>query len=209
MFPVRTFSAFKNGTKVLKIRPGTLAGLKEVLKPQFFKTGLTNFFPVEGATNLPQLIPTSKDDPGDKPDKYKTNSYSDKDNKHYRGHKGHGPLCISPVTAMTLTLIPYIVHTASPLTTAPHPSKYLLYATLVLIVAESASAWQSKVLLSTDSGSVVFNLTYFNEVTLSNETLYRLHDNVIDSCIDINVDHTILYTNFLITLMRRRALNPT
>ena len=46
MFPVRAFSAFKNGTKVLKIRPGTLAGLKKVLKPQFFKTGLTNFFPV-------------------------------------------------------------------------------------------------------------------------------------------------------------------
>ena len=34
-------------------------------------------------------------------------------------------------------------------------------------------------------GSVVFNLTFFNEVTRSNETLYRLHANVIDSCIDI------------------------
>ena len=28
--------------------------------------------------------------PGDKPDNYKTTRYSDKDSKHYRGHRGHG-----------------------------------------------------------------------------------------------------------------------
>ena len=58
-------------------------------------------------------------------------------------------------------------------------------------------------------GSVVFNLTFFNEVARSNETLYRLHANVIDSCMDIIVATTISYRKFLITSMRRRALNPT
>jgi hypothetical protein len=51
-------------------------------------------------------------------------------------------------------------------------------------------------------GSVVFNLTFFNEVTRSNETLYRLHANVIVSRPAIREHH-------LITSMRRRALNPT
>jgi hypothetical protein len=36
LFLVRAYSAFKNGTKVLKLRPGTLAGLKKPLKPQVF-----------------------------------------------------------------------------------------------------------------------------------------------------------------------------
>ncbi len=40
-------------------------------------------------------------------------------------------------------------------------------------------------------GSVVFNLTFFNEVTRSNETLYRLNANVIDSCPVIREHHLI------------------
>ena len=40
--------------------------------------------------------------------------------------------------------------------------------------------------------SVVFNLTFFNEVTRSNETLYRIHANVIDSCIDIIVGRLVI-----------------
>ena len=41
-------------------------------------------------------------------------------------------------------------------------------------------------------GSVVFNLTFFNKVTRSNETLYRIHANVIDSCIDIIVGRPVI-----------------
>ena len=40
-------------------------------------------------------------------------------------------------------------------------------------------------------GSIVFNLTFFKEVTRSNKTLYRIHANVIDSCIDIIVGHLV------------------
>ena len=47
-------------------------------------------------------------------------------------------------------------------------------------------------------GSVVFNLTFFNEVTHSNETLYRLHANVIDSCIDIIVGRPVIREHHLI-----------
>ena len=47
-------------------------------------------------------------------------------------------------------------------------------------------------------GSVVFNLTFFYEVTRSNETLYRLHANVIDSCIDIIVDRPVNREHHLI-----------
>ena len=47
-------------------------------------------------------------------------------------------------------------------------------------------------------GSVVFNLTFFNEVTRSNETLYRLHANVIDSCIDIIVGRPVIREHHLI-----------
>ena len=47
-------------------------------------------------------------------------------------------------------------------------------------------------------GSVVFNLTFFNEVTLSNETLCRLHANVIDSCIDIIVCRPVIREHHLI-----------
>ena len=63
------------------------------------------------------------------------------------------------------------------------------------------------------AGSVNYNLTIFNEVTRSNETLYRLHANVIDSCIDIIVgtillfESTISYRKFPISSIRRRALN--
>jgi len=63
------------------------------------------------------------------------------------------------------------------------------------------------------AGSVNYNLTIFNEVTRSNETLYRLHANVIDSCIDIIVgtilffESTISYRKFRISSIRRRALN--
>ena len=47
-------------------------------------------------------------------------------------------------------------------------------------------------------GSVVFNLTFFHEVTRSNETLYRLHANVIDSCIDIIVGRSVIREHHLI-----------
>ena len=47
-------------------------------------------------------------------------------------------------------------------------------------------------------GSVVFNLTFFNEVTRSNETLYRLHANFIDSCIDIIVGRPVIREHHLI-----------
>ena len=47
-------------------------------------------------------------------------------------------------------------------------------------------------------GSVVFNLTFFNEVTRSNETLYRLHANVIDSCIDIIVGRPVIREHHLV-----------
>jgi hypothetical protein len=47
-------------------------------------------------------------------------------------------------------------------------------------------------------GSVVFNLTFFNEVTRSNETLYRLHASVIDSCIDIIVGRPVIREHHLI-----------
>ena len=47
-------------------------------------------------------------------------------------------------------------------------------------------------------GSVVFNLTFFHEVTRSNETLYRLHANVIDSCIDIIVGRPVIREHHLI-----------
>ena len=47
-------------------------------------------------------------------------------------------------------------------------------------------------------GSVVFNLTFFNEVTRSNETLYRLHANVIDSCIDIIVGRPVIREHHLL-----------
>ena len=47
-------------------------------------------------------------------------------------------------------------------------------------------------------GSVVFNLTFFNEVTRSNETLYRLHANIIDSCIDIIVGRPVIREHHLI-----------
>ena len=53
------------------------------------------------------------------------------------------------------------------------------------------------------AGSVVFDLIFFSEVTRSNETLYPLHSNVIDRPV-IREHH-----NFLITSMRRRALNLT
>jgi hypothetical protein len=46
--------------------------------------------------------------------------------------------------------------------------------------------------------SVVFNLTFFNEVTRSNESLYRLHANVIDSCIDIIVGRPVIREHYLI-----------
>ena len=44
----------------------------------------------------------------------------------------------------------------------------------------------------------LFNLTFFNEVTRSNETLYHLHANVIDSCIDNIVGHLVIREHHLI-----------
>ena len=42
--PLRVFSAFKNITKVLKLRGGTFAGLTKVLNCSHFKTGLAKLF---------------------------------------------------------------------------------------------------------------------------------------------------------------------
>ena len=47
-------------------------------------------------------------------------------------------------------------------------------------------------------GSVVFNLTFFSEVTRSNETLYRLHANVIGSCIDTIVGRPVIREHHLV-----------
>jgi hypothetical protein len=46
--------------------------------------------------------------------------------------------------------------------------------------------------------SVVFNISFFNEVTRSNETLYRLQANAIDSCIDIIVGRPVIREHHLI-----------
>ena len=50
----------------------------------------------------------------------------------------------------------------------------------------------------TTYGSVVLNLTFFNEVTRSNETLYRFHANVIDSCIDIIIGRPVIREHNLV-----------
>ena len=47
-------------------------------------------------------------------------------------------------------------------------------------------------------GSVVFNLTFLNEVTRSNGTPYHLYANVIDSCIEIIVCRPVIREHHLI-----------
>ena len=41
-------------------------------------------------------------------------------------------------------------------------------------------------------GSAVFDLTFYNEVTCANETLFSLHAKVIDSCIDVIVSRPLI-----------------
>ena len=145
----------------------------------------------------------------------------------------------SRVIVTTPILTPCIARVASQRATVPLHSPSLLCANPTSFVNRQVAAWiESQQSLQAHSkrkhspaplvavslagtsqsspiyGSVVFNLTFFNEVTRSNETLYHLHSNVIDSCIDIIVGRPVirehhLIQKFLITSMRRRALDPT
>ena len=47
-------------------------------------------------------------------------------------------------------------------------------------------------------GSVVFDLTFFNEVTRANETLFSLRAKVIDSCIDVIVSRPVIREHHLV-----------
>ncbi len=70
-------------------------------------------------------------------------------------------------------------------------------------IAVSQAAWieptaavSTQALAGTSQSSLQLN--FLNEVTRSNETLYRLHANVIDSCIDIIVGRPLIREHHLI-----------
>ncbi len=62
-------------------------------------------------------------------------------------------------------------------------------------------------------GSVVFDLTYLNEVTQSHETIRNIHAQVLDSCIAVIITQVIrenhLVQRYLFTSMSSPALDPT
>ena len=62
-------------------------------------------------------------------------------------------------------------------------------------------------------GSVYFELTFFNEVSQSHETINNIHAQIIDSCIAVIISRPVIRENhlvqkFLCTSMRPPALNP-
>ena len=54
---------------------------------------------------------------------------------------------------------------------------------------DRAAAWLAVL------GSVVFDLTFFNEVTQSHETLRLIHAQVIDSCIAVIISRPVIREN--------------
>jgi len=63
-------------------------------------------------------------------------------------------------------------------------------------------------------GTAVFDLTLFNEVAQSNDTIPNIHAQVIDSCIAVIISRPVirqqhLVTKFLSTLMRFPAQSQT
>ena len=47
-------------------------------------------------------------------------------------------------------------------------------------------------------GSVVFDLTFFNEVTQSHETIHNIHAQVLDSCIAVIIGRPLIRENHLV-----------
>ena len=179
----------------------------------------------------------SKYGPAGKNSKFKTTRFSDHVDKHRRGNRGHGGNTLPAYSLLHITCncddtdidtmyrtccittgnSPTSLSVTTLFDTGDNPTSFVNRQVAAWIESQQSPRAHGKrkhspaplaaVSLAGTSqsspiyGSVVFNLTFFNEVTRSNETLYRLHARIIDS--------TISYRKFLITSMRRRALDPT
>ena len=62
----------------------------------------------------------------------------------------------------------------------------------------SSVALAGTALTSPIYGSVVFDLTFFNEVTRTNETIRRISAKIIDSCIDLIISRPVIRENHLV-----------
>jgi hypothetical protein len=161
--------------------------------------------------------PGSKYDPGDK---YKTVRFSDKDNMQFRDSRDRGGTtlpaysllhitCDCDVTDIDTMYRRCCISTINSSSLLPVTTSFINGQEAAWIESQqesrapgkrknSATSSASVSLAGTIYGSVVFNLSSFNEVTRSIETLSSLHAKVIDSCIDIIVGQPVTRDHHLV-----------
>ena len=159
----------------------------------------------------------SKYGPGDKSDKYRSVHFSDKDSKHNRDNRGSGGSILAPYSLLHITctcddtdidtmyrrccISTSDSSSSLPVTTlfdtGANPTSFVNRQVAAWIELQSATPSASIFLAGTSLtspiyGTVVFDLTFVNEVTRANERLFSLHAKVIDNCIDVIVSRPVI-----------------